>query len=55
MVAMKMIQIRIALLQSENKKPFLHEAKLNIYRRLPKIDTPKIDTFYQISRNFEKN
>jgi len=24
------------------------------YRRLPKIDTPKIDTFYEISRNFEK-
>ena len=25
------------------------------YSRLPKIDTPKIDTFYGISRNFEKN
>ena len=25
------------------------------YSRLPKIDTPKIDTFYKISRNFEKN
>ena len=26
-----------------------------MYSRLPKIDTPKIDTFYEISRNFEKN
>ena len=24
------------------------------YSRLPKIDTPKIDTFSEISRNFEK-
>ena len=30
------------------------EAELTRYRRLPKIDTPKIDTFYEISRNFEK-
>ena len=25
-----------------------------LYSRLQKIDTPKIDTFYEISRNFEK-
>ena len=25
-----------------------------MYSRLPKIDTPKIDTFYEITRNFEK-
>ena len=28
--------------------------KIKIYSRLAKIDTAKIDTFYEISRNFEK-
>ena len=26
-----------------------------MYSRLPKIDTPKIDTFYEIPRDFEKH
>ena len=44
----------MAFTKSENQASIFLVSIISKYRRLPKIDTPKIDTFYEISRNFEK-